>query len=1051
MRRKIPFRTILIMGIGLILCAQTSFAEVTTQTIHLSNGWNLISIQVALPDPSTAAFCDRFPGILSIWGWNAAGKYWRSYRPGFPDLNGLGERTLSVIEPNCGYWIETGKEGDLVCAGTIAPGGMTLYPGWNLVGFPGLRRAELEVNDIASVFGDANRLVKQIWTFDSSPTAQSFAGYDTASNPPLYDIYDLQPGGGYWVFVEETATSVSLAPAARLLVPQDYDMPSTATGELNPLAPFDPEDLDPNNTGVNVAGFDYARYAGSEVRWRGPEDLDQDLNGNGILDSSETQDTILMGKSVSQVTLTVVNNGRGVTGYAVASSQPWLVVDNSTGSISSEQDLVRLTVLRDNLPEGEYAGTLTFTTDEGYAKAFRVTMEVADMSGDYKGKAVVKKINGQNIDTLPAIDLYLSLYKTKSSANGDEHNKLQGVVSSEESLLFPVDFDLDGFNFITDSNAFAVAGGYILPLTAQNYPPYDTFDTSKEDFELDDEGNRVTTVSPKGNINPFPFQLSRSVFLNGSRPHYDQLTGEYFETIRNAIKDEPIFLEGTFTLDRVSHEITQREPRAIPPVVETRTIPDDGSIVITRTVEEAIGIQSLATVIKVMHQRPTDLKITMVAPAEAGKPPVSVVLFDTTKDNPPSANIERSWSFDSIEGTGWVQDLAEGANRKDNHLELFVDVNSYGQWTLIIEDTKPGEVGQFISWELRVGGKPAYILAGTVREFSSVTPIAGADVFLSGSQGTRYIRTVGNGRFLFENLPPQTHAITVQKAGYETYHKEIAVLEPYSEMSVELQRVERGDDEADFDLLPTSGQAPLTLTAVARIGSDYTSGTFESYRWHLETYPERHPIQIPVYSFDPAVTLTFPEPGAYHVWLEYYDYQTTRILTVPATITPQTARLVLVYPRADGKLPAGLYAFDPAFSGGGAAFLWQRVSGSETSVRKLHGVVLNENFADMANFDINRPLFALKEFEFTQIGLDTDFGILRNNHSPFDLKQSGVPGQSDLPDPDVGFQRRGSQDRDGRETPSDDPRRLRMVVNMGGPLNGFSAAGEFQLRIGGTP
>jgi len=62
MRRKIPFRMILIMGMSLILCAQTGFAEVTTQTIHLSTGWNLIAIQVALPDPSTAAFCDRFPG-----------------------------------------------------------------------------------------------------------------------------------------------------------------------------------------------------------------------------------------------------------------------------------------------------------------------------------------------------------------------------------------------------------------------------------------------------------------------------------------------------------------------------------------------------------------------------------------------------------------------------------------------------------------------------------------------------------------------------------------------------------------------------------------------------------------------------------------------------------------------------------------------------------------------------------------------------------------------------------------------------------------------------
>lgn len=1033
-----------------ILSCGTGLAQdnPTTQTLNLRAGWNLVSWQVELADPAPAAFEALFdPGSFkSIWTYHNPTASWRFHQDVTADLDDLSTTTLTALSPNTGYWIHVTQAQTLDLSGPPASGALEIGEGWNLVGFPGLRRAELEVNDIQSVFRGATPVVRQVWTYDATPSVQAFIGYDTVANPPLFDLVDLVPGAGYWVYAEQP---VSLMPDPKLLVAQDYDLPD-ASNNLNELELFDGGTLDPNGTGANVALFlipGYPeRYEETLVRWRGQEDADAgtDLNDNGILDSSETQDTIVIPREATQLTMTVVNDGAGLTGYRIAAEDgagdelTWLLIDTTQGSIGSEQDLIRLTVLRDGLVEGEYSGTLIFTTDEGTEKTFDIRMTVGDVEGDYRGRAVIGKINGEEIDTLPAIDLYLSLFK-------DSEGNLQGVVNSEKSLLFPSDFSISGLNFITDSNAFAVSGGYIMPLTAHNYPPFDNFDATQgvrgpEDFEWNDNDEQVTDFGDPDRINPFPFQLDRSVYLVGSRPRHEQLTGEYFETIGGAFKEQSLFLEGEFTLTRESFDISKKDPTAII-VTEPRPLKDNGETIITKYVSDAIRIESITVKIKISHARPSDLEIVMTAPDGQAE----VLLFDNEMSEEDLDGIERTWFHDSRAGTGDATLFAD-----------FINANSLGLWTLTIRDNVPGEVGTFISWELQLGGTPAFVIQGDVEHNNSAgQKIAGADIFLSGSQSTEHQVTGPDGSFRFENLAPQTYSVTVQKAGFQTERLTLNIVSANPpDQLVLLRPLVVPDGVADFEILPPIGQAPLTFTAVARIGPDLLAGTVPEYRWSFRTWPGDVEASSPV-STQTAVSDTLTTPGLYHAQLEVFDtLGSMTIVTIPPDpVTDATARYILVHRRTDSDGGGDLIA-DPTFSGGGLTFFWPITGGGAvTRVEKLHGVVLNENFADAANFEFNRALTGDMQFALTDVGYDLDYGlVLADNLPALDLAPGAHLDRTLPSQPDGAFNRAGIQDRNGPDQgPNTDMRRFRMVVNTGGPLTGVSAAGNFQLHIGGRP
>lgn len=103
-------------------------AETRTQTIHLQEGWNLISLNVVAYDmsPSTL-FADIMDNVEIIKN------FFDVYIPGGT------ENTLSNLRDGKAYFVKMRAPADLIVEGSPLNGGsvtIMLSPGWNLVGYP---------------------------------------------------------------------------------------------------------------------------------------------------------------------------------------------------------------------------------------------------------------------------------------------------------------------------------------------------------------------------------------------------------------------------------------------------------------------------------------------------------------------------------------------------------------------------------------------------------------------------------------------------------------------------------------------------------------------------------------------------------------------------------------------------------------------------------------------------------------------------------------------------------------------------------------------------
>ncbi len=77
---------------------------------------------------------------------------------------------------------------------------------------------------------------------------------------------------------------------------------------------------------------------------------------------------------------TIKNGGHGTLLWSVSNDQDWISVSPTSGSTTTEDDLVTTTVDRSGLPAGEYSGTVTVTADGGDAAEVAVQMTVVSPS-----------------------------------------------------------------------------------------------------------------------------------------------------------------------------------------------------------------------------------------------------------------------------------------------------------------------------------------------------------------------------------------------------------------------------------------------------------------------------------------------------------------------------------------------------------------------------------------------------------------------------------------------------------------------------------------------
>lgn len=148
-----------------------------TETVHLRNGWNLVSIPVAPTDRSVGSVFHGY--VDSLWAWNALSE---SYEQAFE------------VQPGVGYWAyaSSGDRDVFVSGEPVERLQLELDEGWNLVGGP---------LGVATLDGAPSHVSRTAWTWDGSGYQQHGA---------------LHQGHGYWVYSHEQNATVPLdgAPTA---------------------------------------------------------------------------------------------------------------------------------------------------------------------------------------------------------------------------------------------------------------------------------------------------------------------------------------------------------------------------------------------------------------------------------------------------------------------------------------------------------------------------------------------------------------------------------------------------------------------------------------------------------------------------------------------------------------------------------------------------------------------------------------------------------------------------------------------------------------------
>ncbi len=183
--------------------------------IQINKKWNLISVPVRLLDDSMdLVFDNPNSKVKSVWQYDAVNDEWHIYSPdGNP-----GNDDITTMEPGFGYWVLANESDMIVIGGSLMSPAMTppsvpIVHGWNLVGYYGLDGAPEGVNGFPGYYGPAGNGSPGDCAFNTLGASlldkefTSLWGYWEPSNPnswSQYDKYDnLDPGAGYWLFVQE--------------------------------------------------------------------------------------------------------------------------------------------------------------------------------------------------------------------------------------------------------------------------------------------------------------------------------------------------------------------------------------------------------------------------------------------------------------------------------------------------------------------------------------------------------------------------------------------------------------------------------------------------------------------------------------------------------------------------------------------------------------------------------------------------------------------------------------------------------------------------------
>ncbi|MBN8460689.1 MAG: carboxypeptidase regulatory-like domain-containing protein [Verrucomicrobia bacterium] len=729
------------LALSLLAAPRVRATESASQTIRLTSGWNLVSVQVGTsftPAQFQAAMAQPVR-LQQIWGYQPTGNpsvpgSWETFQPlqppDFPS-------DVTEIRPGKGYWVKVSMDTTVTITGPRWDGGVSLVPGWNLVGFAGLDLGEDETQDLNSVFGSGLARLQQVWTHDNA--SKRFSGYDLTAVPALRELNQIRPGQAYWVYALE---AVSVQPGPYVILPGDAD-----------ASPLETE------VEFNAAQFpslpNPADYAGTMIRKvrPGSEDAEFDLNGNGIIDTLFTQSHLKFEVGVDRKVITLGNRGTGIANWVIANDIHWLFTaapdekkwpgnkgrpKTASGVVSADRDVVTLFVDRTQLPPGSSHGQITAYVGS-LVKTIHLRVEVPTANGDWRGLATTKRVNGREIP-IGAVDLGINLFMNSESPS---ESGFRAILNKDTSLLFPRDVFMNGVFY--SGNQFSLTTNFEMPPGDRNVPPFNTFPAKRATnaatplyqagADYDHNGDGVLDPS-----NPFPFPLRRQITLLGQRRSPDFCDGTYIESITGLLPNgQPILVEGTFSLERQNFAPTKRsifnQATTHAPILiggTSGTFYRESSI----NVGSAVSIQGLSLTLGMTFPDPTKLTITLIGPGK------TVVLHQGGSTLPTSINLS------------------------DYNGQL-----GQGTWKIRVAWSSTAERGYFNSWGINIQGLATFAVAGKIvgdtNGDSTNEPLAGAQLVLSGSNVIQQLQTEADGTFTIPGLTENTYTLSISRAGFE--------------------------------------------------------------------------------------------------------------------------------------------------------------------------------------------------------------------------------------------------------------------------------------------
>lgn len=166
-----------------------------SQTIHLLPSWNLISTYMEPDDPSIDAVFSSIAGkYQEVWTYDTINEKYLRYNPDLPK----GENDIQAIEPLRGYLVLMNDEAILTVSGSCAKRAITLYPGWNLIGYP-----STVPQGTSSFLSSLGGNYKSAWCYRAD--LEKWEKYLSEKTAPsfLNDLDQMESGFAYWVDVSQ--------------------------------------------------------------------------------------------------------------------------------------------------------------------------------------------------------------------------------------------------------------------------------------------------------------------------------------------------------------------------------------------------------------------------------------------------------------------------------------------------------------------------------------------------------------------------------------------------------------------------------------------------------------------------------------------------------------------------------------------------------------------------------------------------------------------------------------------------------------------------------